>query len=98
MVRKWLLIQPRSNQVRPHKATANGSNWLKCVGPLDGRSDQAERRRRVAIVQAGMPVNFLIREHLSRRSHRPGHGDRGREQHEPYRTRHCPTARDQYSQ
>ena len=36
IVWKWLLRQPRSNQASPHRATARGSNWLKCVGPSIG--------------------------------------------------------------
>ena len=36
IVRKWLLMQPRSNQAWPHSSTASGSNWLKWVGPSIG--------------------------------------------------------------
>ncbi len=36
IVRKWLLMQPRSNHAWPQRATPMGSNWLKCVGPSMG--------------------------------------------------------------
>ena len=36
IVRKWPLMQPRSNHAGPHSATAIGSNWLKWVGPSIG--------------------------------------------------------------
>ena len=60
--------------------------------PLDRRAGEPERRRRVAVVDAGVAVDVLLGEHLRRRPPRPGQGDLGREQHQPYRTRHCPAA------
>src|SRR3954451_21752985 len=36
IVRKWLLMHPRSNHASPHNATASGSSWLKWVGPSIG--------------------------------------------------------------